>query len=146
MISQRKAVAFLAVAGLFLSMTGCVSTSLTADVDPQVELGALRSFVVVKFGPDSRGVEQLIAAELNSRGKQATAVASQPDQVAADAVVTYVDKWMWDITMYMIELTIEVRDPETNYKLASARSYRTSLARKSPREMVSEVLGKMFDE
>ena len=43
-----------------------------------------------------------------------------------------------------IELTIELRDPENNYKFASGRSYRTSLARRSPEEMVAEVLGEMF--
>jgi hypothetical protein len=28
-----------------------------------------------------------------------------------DSVVTYVDKWMWDITLYLIELTVTLREP-----------------------------------
>lgn len=62
----------------------------------------------------------------------------------ADAVITYVDKWMWDITMYMIELTIQVRDPKTDFTLAVGNSYHTSLTRKSPTEMVDEVMANIF--
>ena len=51
---------------------------------------------------------------------------------------TYKDKWMWDITMYMIELTITFREPGTDYPLAEGNSYHTSLTRKSPEEMVDD--------
>ena len=53
---------------------------------------------------------------------------------------------MWDITMYMLELNIEIRHPRTDYVLATGRSFRTSLARKSPEEMVEEVIGEIFGE
>jgi len=125
---------------------GCVSTSLTSDVDPQVDLSSLESFLVVRFPPDDRGIENMIANALDKRGKAAVATDSKPDQVDADAVVTYEDKWMWDITMYMLELTIEIHDPRTDYVLATGVSYRTSLARTSPEEMVEEVIGEIFSE
>ena len=57
-----------------------------------------------------------------------------------DAVVTYIDKWMWDITMYMIELTVTVRDSK-NFPMATGNSLHTSLTRNSPPEMVDEVVG-----
>ena len=59
-------------------------------------------------------------------------------------MLTYVDRWMWDITMYMLELTVHVRNPETNASLAVGNSYHTSLSRKSPVEMVEEVLNNIF--
>ncbi len=95
-------------------------------------------------GPMNRGIEAMIAAELNAMGKTATSGAAAKPVSPVDAVVTYQDKWMWDITMYMLELTIDLRSPETNYKFATGRSFRTSLARKSPEEMVAEVLGEIF--
>ena len=61
-----------------------------------------------------------------------------------DIVVDYADKWMWDITMYMLELTITFRDPNTDVPLGSGNSYHTSLTRKSPQEMVDEVLTNIF--
>ena len=135
----------LLLAGFVLaSIAGCASTELVADIDPSADLSGLETFYVAKFGPDERGIEQIIAAELNKIGKQATAGASPTPPSPVDAVVTYQDKWMWDITMYMLELTIDLRDPETNYKLATGRSYRTSMARKKPEEMAAEVLGEIF--
>lgn len=58
--------------------------------------------------------------------------------------VTYVDKWMWDITMYLLELTVNVRDPQTGFPVAVGDSLHTSLTRKSPPEMVDEVLDNVF--
>ena len=132
-------------AGLVLALTvGCVNTELTSDIDPSADLVGLETFYVAKFGPDNRGIEAMIAAELNAMGKTATSGVDPKPPSPVDAVVTYEDKWMWDITMYMLELSIDLRDPETNYKFATGRSYRTSLARKSPEEMVAEVLGEIF--
>ncbi len=125
---------------------GCAVVTLTSDVDPAANLSSLESFVVVKFSDDDRGIEGLIADELNGRGKTAIATDSRPDQVAADALVTYEDSWFWDITMYMLELNIQIRDPNTDYVLASGTSHRTSLARRSPEEMVEEVIGEIFSE
>ena len=62
----------------------------------------------------------------------------------ADAVLTYRDKWMWDITMYMVELTITVRDKDSWIPLATGNSMHTSLTRKSEEEMVEEVLRNIF--
>ena len=129
---------------LLLAQLGCATTTLDADVDPSTNLDALERFVVVKFGPDNRGIEDLIAQALVERGKSAVAVDARPDPVDADVVVTYQDKWMWDFTMYMIELRVVLRDPETDYVLATGTSYRTSLARKTPLEMAREVVGEIF--
>jgi len=132
-------------AGLVLALaTGCVNTELTSDIDPSADLVGLETFYVAKFGPDERGVEAMIAAELNAMGKTATSGVDPKPTSPVDAVVTYEDRWMWDITMYMLELSIDLRDPETNYKFATGRSYRTSLARKDPEEMVTEVLSEIF--
>ena len=64
--------------------------------------------------------------------------------VKADAVVTYADKWMWDMTMYMLELTVTIRNPTNNFPLAVGNSFHTSLTRKSPEEMVDEVMTNIF--
>jgi len=61
-----------------------------------------------------------------------------------DAVVTYQDRWMWDITMYMLKLDVQVHDGNSGAVIASAQAVRPSLQRKSPEGMVQEVLGEIF--
>jgi hypothetical protein len=128
--------------GLLLS--GCATAQLTSDVSPGAKLEDARTFYVVHLPKDDRGVDKLIADRLNTMGKQATFGEKETAPADVDAIVTYQDKWMWDITMYMIELNVQLRQPKTDIAIASGHSLRTSLVRKSPPEMVSEVLNDIF--
>lgn len=99
---------------------------------------------VKKTSSDERDVtNELIAEKLRAKGVTVTTgEAAPPSNV--DAVVTYVDKWMWDITMYMLELTIVIREPKTDFPLATGNSFHTSLTRLSPKEMVNEVIDNIY--
>jgi hypothetical protein len=143
-LTKHAALAGLLLASMLLS--GCASTSLEAETTPGVDLSALKTFYVRKLPADSRGVERLIAQRLVAMGKQSTYGSEHRPPQPVDALVTYQDKWMWDITMYMLNLSIQIRDPSTDVQLASGHSFRTSLARRSPEEMVQEVLDRIFNK
>lgn len=139
-----KKIATVLLLAVFVGLwSGCV-TQLKSDVVPGTDLKALKKIFVVKLPADQRGVERLIADRLNVMGYQATAGEKSAVPEDAQAVVTYQDKWMWDITMYMIELNIQVRQPKTDIAMATGHSLRTSFVRKSPPEMVEEVLTDLF--
>ncbi len=124
-------------------LTGCVNSSNQA-IAPSANLANIEKIFVEKYPPDGRGLEQLIAEELISMGYQATSGESQPEDV--DAVITYRDKWRWDVTMYMLSISIKLREPETGFPLAEGNSLHTSLTRKSPRELIREVLTNIFSQ
>lgn len=113
-------------------------------MSPDLDLARLRNFYVVKFAPDGRGINQLIANELKKRGFEASTGLEDSGPKGTDAIVTYQDKWQWDVTMYMLELRIFVREPETGSLLAVGNSHHTSLSRRSPEEMVAEVLSNIL--
>jgi len=140
--SAARTAAGLAMATALLA--GCASTSLQSETMPGVSLGSLHSFYVRKLPQDQRGIERLISDRLNTLGKSSTYGSDPTPPKPVDAVVTYQDRWMWDITMYMLELNIQFRDPKNEVQLASGHSMRTSLVRRSPEEMVEEVLGRML--
>lgn len=141
---MRRAATLLAVVALTAALASGCATRATATVDPSANLGSLKSLHVVKLAEDGREINALIADKLRVRGYVVTTGPEKPP--AVDAYVTYFDRWMWDITMYLLELTITFRDPKTDYPLATGKSFRTSLVRKSPPEMVDEVLGNIFKE
>ena len=128
---------------LLLFLTSCSST-LEAKKTPGTDLSRLKTFYVQKLPADGRGVEQLLADRLTLMGFSATSGASETPPSPVDALVTYQDKWMWDITMYMIQLSVQVRDPQSRMVLATGHSMRTSLIRKDPEGMVEEVLTEIF--
>ena len=129
---------------LLVFTTGCAVNRATATVDPSAKLDTLKTLFVKQDPEDGRGINKLIAEKLQTLGYQATTGSEAPKSI--DALVTYVDKWFWDITMYMIELTITIREPETEFPLATGNSLHTSLTRKSPPEMVDEVITNIMNE
>ncbi len=141
---KKTALLLAALTTVAATTTGCAINRATATVDPSVNLGSLKAMHVAKQPKDDNGINVLIAEKLRSRGYSVTTGSEKPS--ALDAVVTYIDRWRWDITMYMLELTITIRDPGSDYPLASGKSYHTSLTRMSPSEMVDEVLNNIFKE
>ena len=131
----------LVLAGSLMA-SGCAVNRATASVDPSADLSAIRTIHVVHAADDGRNINEIIAERLSQLGFSATTGDAVRQDV--DAVVTYVDRWMWDITMYMIDLTVTVRDPKTNFPMATGNSHHTSLTRQSPKEMVAEVTGNIF--
>jgi hypothetical protein len=140
MASQKFIVILIVLPCLFLS-SGCAVNRATAKVDPKADLSIIKSLTVLK-DKDERGVSLLIENKLKSMGFQI--VPEETSQSGVDAIVTYRDYWMWDITTYMLELTITIKDPKTDFTMASGNSYHTSLTRKSPEEMVDEVINNIF--
>ena len=133
-----------ALALMAVLTTGCAVNRATATVDPAARLDTLKTLHVKTLEKDTRGTDQLIAKNLRERGFKVTTGAQAPGPI--DGVVTYADKWFWDITMYMLELTVQIKEPKTDYPLATGNSFHTSLTRKSPPEMVNEVMGNIFKD
>jgi hypothetical protein len=142
----RRIAVLVPLLGLLALGSGCAVNRATANVSPDADIGKMRSFYVVKVPEDQRSIDKLITDNLQKRGFTATS-GPQPQKAPAgvDALVTYNDKWMWDMTMYMLELTIQLRNPSNNFPMATGNSFHTSLTRKSPPEMVDEVLTNIFN-
>jgi hypothetical protein len=142
---KRKSILNLLLLFVIISFSsGCAINRETAKIDPATDLSVIKSIYVKRFEPDKRELNKLIAEEIKKRGFVVDTGDNVPSDV--DIVVTYVDKWMWDMTNYMIELTIVFRDPETDLPLATGNSYHTSLSRRSPEKMVEEVINNIFNE
>ena len=143
MLNSRIAYPVLILLALSL-LPECASNRATASLTPGTDLARINTLYVVKSPEDERDINELIKASLIRRGYAVTTGADRKPDTKVDALVTYADKWFWDITMYMLELTIILRDPATNFPLATGNSFHTSLTRKSKEEMVEEVLDNIF--
>ena len=118
---------------------GCASVKV--DKPGKVDLSSYQSFYVVQQ-TDSE-LHTPIVDELHALGKRA--ISGPRDQMpgGTDVLVTFNHKWMWDITMYLLEYEIQFRRPDDEAILASGKSYRPSLQRKDPKFMAHEILQAM---
>ena len=133
-----------ALIALVVSLTtGCAVNKATGSVDPSTNLTGLKTMYIKKLPDDNGGTNMLIADKLRTKGVTVTTGTEAPPS-NIDAVVTYMDKWMWDITMYMLQLTITIRDPKSDFPMATGNSLHTSLTRLSPTEMVNEVVENIY--
>lgn len=143
MTNNFNSIPLLLAAVLFAS--GCINRA-TATLSPGADLTRLKTFYVVHQPKDTHGIHNLIRDRLAKDGLTATAGPELPQaSYQADSVITYVDRWVWDITLYLLELTVTLRDTTNGFPLAVGNSFHTSLTRKSPEEMVDEVMTNIFN-
>ena len=139
-MTDKKRLGFIIIVSSTLALLhGCAINRATATVDQTTDFSKLKIFYVRKYSDDTRDTNILIADKLTEMGFNVS-----DTETDVDATVTYVDKWFWDITFYLLELTITLRDPKTDFPLATGNSVHTSLSRKSPEGMVDEVLTNIF--
>ena len=128
------------LAALFCS---CAS-SLSARAVPDADLRKRTVYYVAQHAADKRGVNTEITEQLKAWGRSATTGPIENVPANTDVVVTYSDKWVWDMSMYLLSLDVSFRDPMTEAEIAGGTSMQTSIGRLNVREHVTAVLTEIF--
>ncbi|MBS0394358.1 MAG: hypothetical protein JSR54_06995 [Proteobacteria bacterium] len=139
----KKLVAILAVLSGATALSGCVATH-SGQLLISSEVAGKGVYYVEQSASDKRNLAAIIAERMQARGLNAKA---GPDPVPnADYVVTYVDKWAWDMRMYLLDLRIELRDAKDRSIVGFGDSSQTSLAAmgKTYADVIDVALGELF--
>jgi hypothetical protein len=135
---------FAAVAMLSLLLVACSNTSGQPLLAAGERVEA--RFFVERHPKDGRDLARSIAEALTERGYQATSGTGAERPPDADYLVTYVDRWQWDMRMYLVDLRIDVRQPDSNAIVAYGQSFQDSMAAmgKSHRDVIDRALDEIF--
>jgi hypothetical protein len=130
---------FLACLGVLL-LAGCSSL----DTHKEADYGHYRRIYVEHRLTDNHRIDELITAELKSRGYDASCgpLTMMPDNT--EAILTYTDRWQWDFKSYLIDLELELHANFTNKPLANGHYHQASANTKSPAEVVRAILDPLF--
>jgi hypothetical protein len=128
---------------LVMALQGCATNRESASVAPDTDITMLKVIYVLRSEQDDRGVYITIAEQLRKLGYAVSTGTDTKVPANTDAVLSYQAQWQWDMTMYLLDLRITLRNPATGALLGSASSYHTSMTRKSTEEMVAEVLSNL---
>jgi hypothetical protein len=134
----RRSFTLVILLTLILSLTAC--SKISSRVTPNTDLKQYESYFVLRHAKDTRLIDEIIRAEMILLGFKTESGTVGDKPLNVDVIVTYEDRWAWDMTTYMLSLTLDFRDAKNNVLLATGQSYRPSLERKSPQEMAREVL------
>ena len=97
---------------------GCASLNARPVAD--ADLSKSRNFHVQKNPKDNHGIDIMLRDELRRWGRRATNGPEGSVPAGARMLVAYSDSWYWGLHMYLLELEVEFRDPETAEVVASA--------------------------
>ncbi|MBE9544986.1 MAG: hypothetical protein IMF02_10865 [Proteobacteria bacterium] len=143
MMQMRSFIIFsVLIAAVFIS--SC--SSLSSKISPGINLADYHDYYVVRHDRDMRHIDKFIKNEMQKLGLNAQSgpIDSKPPEV--DVIVNYIDKWHWDITVYMLRLTIDFRDAKSDVLLATGKSEHPSFGRKPPEFHAREILESIFKE
>jgi hypothetical protein len=125
---------------LMSGVQGCATNRDSASVAPGRDISSLKKLLVITSVAEERGTDRIIANALKKMGFEASIGPDRAARKDVDAVVTYRAQWGWDLTPYLLELTIFIRQAQDDALLAVGNSYHTSVTRMSADEMTLEVL------
>lgn len=101
---------------------------------------------IVRNDQSTRDIDVMIARALMKRGIETSIGTREQQPNNVDFVVTYSDRWKWDISMYLLSLDIQFTDPSTRKILAMADYKNSKLhgypnPEKTVRSLVQKMLG-----
>lgn len=127
-------------AATFLAAS-CAETRKASVANPAV-IKSARSAYVVKPGDSGRDIEIFLKDAIARKGVQAQQGAMSGKPSSADIYVTFVDRWHWDMAMYLRTLDVAVIDNKSGKEVATG-TYRNSAlhgypdARKTSEELIN---------
>jgi hypothetical protein len=130
---------------LVLTLLLAACSSLSVQKQAGANLTHFKTIYVEHRLADGRGVDQLITQELSRLGYDASSGPLTMTPPDTEAVLTYVDEWNWDFTLYMIDLGIQVRDARSGQILATAHYDHPAMKGKSPSGMVQAAIDPLFE-
>ena len=122
-------------------LSGCYFQYTNSRMLPNTAVSPDKSYYVVRHANDPRQIDLTVANEMRAMGLHHVSSGLEADMPAGtEVVVLYEDRWMWDMTNYLLMLKIQFRDASSNVLIARGQSVRSSLVRKTVEEMVQETL------
>ncbi|MES9981034.1 MAG: hypothetical protein ABW115_22495 [Candidatus Thiodiazotropha sp. 6PLUC6] len=129
---------------LITLLNGCAIVSSSAKIVPNNDQTAIQNFYVIHQPQDKHNIDAEISELLREKGYKASNGPATKIASDADILVTYEDRWFWDLSNYLIQLNVEFRDVKTRYPIVAGETIRTSLARKTTKEMALETIDNML--
>ncbi|MBI5690914.1 MAG: hypothetical protein HZC55_12570 [Verrucomicrobia bacterium] len=130
----------LLAAAVVLATAGCSSVSARKVVS----LDRFQRFFVERRLNENNHLDEILVAELQRLGRQASSgpLTMMPENT--EVLVTYDARWTWDFKTYLIDLGVELHTVFPSKKLADGRYYQPSLRPKPPADAVRDLLGRLF--
>jgi hypothetical protein len=143
---MRRFSVMILLAAAFAVLSGCYYQYTNSRMLPNTKISADKRYYVVRHANDPRQIDLTLANEMRAMGLHHVSSGLEADMPSGtEVVVLYEDRWMWDMTNYLLMLKVQFRDASSNVLIARGQSVRSSLVRKPVEAMVQETLVAIFN-
>ena len=131
---------------LALCLTGC-SSVVDANIQRNVRLESLKKAYVVRDPNSTGGCEEAAREALIQRGVSVTYGFFQDKPKDVDFYVEVVDRWQWDVAMFLVSLDIRFREDATGDPIANGWFKQSSFFHTFPdqRKKTVEVIDAIYN-
>ena len=123
------------VLAVAVALGGCVANK-AGNLSISKQVADQGTYYVERQPKDERNLAATIAERMQVRGLKATAEQAGAPRPQCDYIVSYTDKWVWDMRMYLYDLRIDLRDAKDRSVVGFGQSMQSSL----------EAMGKSYED
>ncbi len=133
------------ILAIAVALGGCVANK-AGNLSLSREVADQSTYYVERQPKDERNLAATIAERMQARGLKATAEQAGAPRPQCDYVVSYTDRWMWDMRMYLYDLRIDLRDAKDQSVVGFGQSMQSSLEAmgKSYEDIIDIALNELF--
>ncbi len=122
-----------------------LAATLSGNVNPGVDLKSFKSVYVIDDKDDST-TAPLVADRLRAQGYVVRTGLAENMPADTQCLVKIQEQWFWDLTTYLLQLQIELRNPQTQASYAYGTVRRVQPRGRRPAEIMStEVVNAIFN-
>lgn len=126
------------------SISGCYRMIDQGYGTKPIPIDLSKRYAVVKMPEDHGDIGQAIYDELALRGMNVQ-LSNEPENLHDfDILIRYEASWRWDVTWYLLALSVNVYESRNDALIAASARYRTSLVRSSPGKAANALLDELF--
>lgn len=108
---------------IMILFVGCGIKRTIVEKVPYANEVNLQNIFVVHNQKDKHYCDKDIVQLLQEKGYKATSGNLKDMPENTTAVIDYVDRWKWggwSLSMYLVQISLTIRDPKNNYPIASS--------------------------
>ena len=131
---------------LVLCFSGCSSVVESKHYSKHLPLGTMKSAYIVHDPGSTLGCANAAQEALTTRGLTVTSGSIKDKPADADFYVEVVDRWEWDVAMYLISLDIRFVDNHTGDLIADGTFRQTRFFHSFPdqRQTTLDVISSIY--
>lgn len=121
---------------VLITLSGCSHNSVKVVPYSTINMNSENVFYVIVDSKNQRNLDKLIIATLIKQGYKASSGKKENIPNEATVLITYEDKWMWDMRSFLSTFNVKFRNHLDEYPIIVGEALRASFAENTDEKVI----------